>query len=206
MVLVVAAMSAAAGALGYAVSKSRATDSAAQLTSAVSTADAVELQTACRTRWSEQVRVAFAADAVLDQWQLHLDAMNQFVAGDITLDQLLAFWKRSQVAAEQNVDFFAAVDRDLRSSTVRCRVDPYQRQGTLGTCAAATSAFARALMAARTAVQSWEHHMADLVALQSGGLTAEAASDMWSGSSGDSQRELRTYADRTALALNLSCP
>lgn len=118
----------------------------------------------------------------MDQWTVHVGAMNKLVVGEITLAQATAFWDSTRVGAHQRIRSF---DRAVASVT-RDGVDCPEPQ-LLGTaastdiraCSAYVAAAMRTLDAARTAITTWRHHVEDMDRLRLGKLSPADATRMW---------------------------
>lgn len=165
----------------------------------------------CQALFARQARVALVADASLDQWRLHIDAMNQLVAGDITLAQATKYWEDTRVGAHHNAREFRLLDAGLRASTLRCTVpdhlvgaSPSTKQSLAG-CETATNGFAKSMAAARVAVATWVHHIHDMNALRAGRITAAQATAMWTQSWHTGAHQLKHYDRRAARALHQDC-
>jgi hypothetical protein len=122
-----------------------------------------------------------AAGPAMDQWEVHVGAMNRLVVGAITLQQATAFWNQTRVGAKGRIADFHSADRIARRVDVTCPVRR-PRAGmapALRSCVEQVNANARALAAARTAVDTWEMHVGDMERLRSGKLSPAAATTMW---------------------------
>lgn len=220
LIVLIALMSAATGAVTWALARNSDPAPAARAPSATGTTSSTSQKPratavsatleACRTLWAWQVSDVLAADASLDQWRLHIDAMNQLTSGEITLTQATDYWQRTRLGAHRRVNDFRQVDRKLQSSSVRCgpgtgaRGAGEQRQ-RLHACRSATDALSAALAAARVSIATWEHHIMDMDALRDGEITAEEATTMWLQTWRVGAGELRTYDKRAAEALHRHC-
>jgi hypothetical protein len=158
--------------------------------------------TRCRTVELAQQAPMRAARPALDQWQVHVGAMNKLVAGTITLDQANAFWNQTRVGAARHVDaFLRAVHAYHRRGSGSC-VRPEQvpdTATTLYTCAAAVAVRDDALEAAKRAARTWKRHVGQMEMLRMGHLSPARATQMWLASWRAGQRQLTTY-DHTLRA------
>lgn len=225
LAVVIAAMSAGAGAIGWKIADNRASEAGsddqptatgthsgathdptadvspdASATTAPATAEIEE----CRAWWARQVQVELAGDAALDQWRLHIDAMNQLVAGEITLEQATAYWNDTRVGAHRLADAFRRLDSQLADAAVRCGTDEDAGE-TLDACQAAIDAFDESIAAARVAMTTWEHHITDMDLFRAGKLSAEKATEMWLDSWKVGARELSGYDRRASQARQHDC-
>lgn len=146
----------------------------------------------------------------MDQWRLHIEVMNQLVAGDITLTQATDYWQQTRLGAHRKVDHFRRVDSELQPSAADCASpegvelrDEQRRR--LDACRDATEAFSASLTAARVAIATWEHHIMDMDALRAGDITPAQATTMWLQSWKTGAHQLREYDKRAAVALHGHC-
>ena len=111
---------------------------------------------ACR-RMAEQQDVALGAAAVtLDDWQIHLGAMNKFAAGVVTVDELEGFWEQTEVQAAAGS---APSAPQPGTWTGRPHCPPpgkRMRTAALKNCAEDVESRRRALRAARIAADEWD--------------------------------------------------
>jgi hypothetical protein len=158
----------------------------------------------CRALFAQELQAQLAADASMSQWQLHIDAMNQLVAGKITLAEATAYWASTRKGAIHRVERFRRLDARLARSDYQCtsggRADP-----ALAACVHATRAVGRALHAARTATTTWRHHIREMEMLRSGDLSPTRALNMWLAMWRDGQDQVERYGDRTMRSLHARC-
>jgi hypothetical protein len=119
-----------------------------------------------------------AADASIDQWELHIDAMNQLVGGEITLDQARKFWAKSKVASKEKARAFRDVDGRHRNSELDC-TGPIGADKRRAQCVDRLAAAEQALTEARKAVKQWEHHIHAMDLEAAGKLTPQQVTRMW---------------------------
>ena len=144
---------------------------------------------ACRAVWRAQSAALDAAGRSLEQWRIHVDAMNRLVAGEITLAQAQAFWNRTRLGAAARVARFedaagryadAAPDCARSSSTRSSSTRNSSTRGhPLAACVAGVRARARAIEAGRVAITTWKHHIMDMNMLRAGQITPQQATTMW---------------------------
>ena len=136
-----------------------------------------------------------AAGPALDQWEVHVGAMNRLVVGAITLKQATAFWNQTRVGAKGRIADFHRADRVPRRLDVTCPMHRVHTHGSpaLRACVRQVGADRRALEAARTSVHTWEMHVADMERLRSGKLSPAAATTMWLSMWQQGVKELRDY-------------
>jgi len=169
-----------------------------------------EQLTRCRRLFSREVDVLDAAAASMDQWRLHIAAMNDLVAGRITLEQANKFWESTRVGALRNVAQFKRADTSLRGAGLGCTVPTdaaatKRVRDTVTECMAATLRYAATIDVARDAVGTWLHHIHEMEALRNGQATPQQALNAWLRKWRLGAQQLRTYDARTAEALTYSC-
>ena len=143
-------------------------------------------------------RVSQALSAVrpaLEQWQVHVDAMNQLVVGEITLQQATSFWNRTRVGARHKVHGFRETMADVRSDGVDCVAPDLLApdEGDLRACARRVGAEVAVLRAARTSIDTWDRHIEDMDMLRLGRLSPEEATSMWLSMWHQGVRDLEAY-------------
>jgi hypothetical protein len=132
----------------------------------------------------------------MDQWEIHIGAMNKLVVGAITLPQATAFWNQTRVGAQHRIDSFHAAIRTLRGSGVDCPSPGLLDKASssdLRSCARHVHAELRALEAARTAVNTWDMHVKDMERLRTGKLSPTVATQMWLSMWQRGQDQLKVY-------------
>jgi hypothetical protein len=122
-----------------------------------------------------------AAEPAMDQWEVHVGAMNKLVVGAITLQQATAFWNQTRVGAHRQIAEFHHAMAALRRHGVDCpapgMLAPASRP--LRTCARQVAADVQALRAARTSVTTWDKHVRQMEMLRMGMMSPAKASRMW---------------------------
>jgi hypothetical protein len=136
-----------------------------------------------------------AARPALRQWQVHVDAMNQLVVGEITLQQATEFWNRTRVGAQRRVEDFDDSWAALRRQGVDCPTPSLMAPATpaLRPCAEHVEAQVRVLQAARTSINTWREHVRHMDMLRLGMLSPEKATEMWLSMWRQGVRDLKTY-------------
>jgi hypothetical protein len=150
-----------------------------------------------------------AARPALQQWDVHVDAMNQLVVGEITLQQATTFWNQTRVGAQRNVDRFQKAWSALERTGVDCPAP-----GLLGPAPAAVSSCSRLVEAelgvartARTSIDTWDTHVQHMDMLRMGVLSPEKATEMWLSMWRRGMRDLDAYrAAARNPALDVECP
>jgi len=127
------------------------------------------------------VPLAFARPA-MDQWAVHVGAMNKLVVGAITLPQATAFWNQTRVGAYRRIARFKDADSEVEQQGVDCpapRLLGADAAPELVSCARRVAAELQALRNARAAISTWNDHMRDMDQLRAGTLSPTAATKMW---------------------------
>lgn len=146
------------------------------------TASSVQMMTEqCRSVWTAQSRAVRTASGSLAQWELHVDAMNQLVAGKITLAQATAFWERTRHGALARVARFLAADARLSARRPDCVQLASVRTGpaALRSCMRRVDARDELVALAARSIATWTHHIHDMDRLLAGQITPEQATKMW---------------------------
>lgn len=147
-----------------------------------------------------------AAGPALEQWKVHVDAMNQLVVGEITLQQATDFWNRTRVGAQHKVAGFRDTMAQVRQQGVDCPDPDLLAPGSrrLPGCARQVSAEVAVLRAARTSIDTWARHITDMDRLRMGDLSQDDATRMWLSMWHQGVRDLDAYraARRRADALD----
>lgn len=153
----------------------------------------------CRRADADLAAPLQAANAAMDQWEVHIGAMNKLVVGAISLQQANAFWNQTRVGAHRHLDRFHAADRAVPA--VSCpapdRVRPHASPA-LRSCVRRVAADQRALAAARTTLATWGMHVKDMDMLRMGHMTPAQATQMWLASWHSGTRQLHAYRDAEA--------
>ena len=150
-----------------------------------------------------------AARPALRQWDVHVDAMNKLVVGEITLQQATTFWNQTRVGAQRNVDRFQKAWSALERTGVDCPAP-----ALLGPAPAAVRSCSRLVEAelgvartARTSIDTWDTHVQHMDMLRMGVLSPEKATEMWLSMWRRGMRDLDAYrAAARNPALDVECP
>ena len=150
-----------------------------------------------------------AARPALRQWDVHVQAMNKLVVGEITLAQATRFWDQTRVGAQRNVAGFRTAWSELERTGVDCPA-----AGLMGpapdavrSCSRLVQAEMGVLRTARTSIDTWDVHVQHMDMLRMGTMSPEEATEMWLTMWRRGVRDLGAY--RTATqdpALGLACP
>jgi hypothetical protein len=163
----------------------------------------------CRSAWAAQEAPLKTAAASLAQWQVHVDAMNQLVAGEITLTEATAFWEQTRIEAAEKVAAFSSADMEYLATDPTCRTplvaDDTVDVDDLSTCEAAVEARDEVLDAARVSIRTWHHHIIDMDLLRAGELSPELALELWQRYWKQGDEELRAYRRELGETAPLSC-
>ena len=150
-----------------------------------------------------------AAQPALRQWDVHVDAMNKLVVGEITLQQATAFWNQTRVGAQRNVDRFQKAWTALERTGVDCPAP-----ALLGPATAAVRSCSRLVegelgvaRTAKTSIDTWDTHVQHMDMLRMGVLSPEKATEMWLSMWRRGMRDLDAYrAAARNPALEVECP
>jgi hypothetical protein len=146
-------------------------------------------QPAAPSRMDRCVDAAYAltrpllqARPAMDQWAVHVGAMNKLVVGEITLAQATAFWNQTRVGAHHRIRTFDRAMTSVARDGVDCPRPPLLGTGAgadVRACSAKVAAEIRTLDLARTAITTWRHHVDAMDQLRLGKLSPTAATQMW---------------------------
>jgi hypothetical protein len=175
-----------------------------------------DLLAACAGTRQAISHVLDAVGPAMTQWSTHIDAMNQLVAGKITLAQANEFWAQTRMGAHHRFDTYTARDRRLRQSGALEECPPPSAGSSAGSasgssagltaCEQAVQASARTLAAARTTLTRWGEHIRDMDRLRAGTLDPAMAQQMWLSMWRKGEAEVRAYRERDRLSSALHCP
>jgi hypothetical protein len=121
----------------------------------------------CQATRDAQAEPLHAAATSLNQWQVHVKATDQLVAGKITLDQAQASWVRTRVQAVQRVRRFHRADATYTAGQYTCpplvtSEDPPPSLTAVSACRRDIAERGDVLRAARVAIDTWHHHVMDM--------------------------------------------
>ncbi len=131
---------------------------------------------ACQGNFHQQLSAAQAAAVSLNQWREHIQAMNQLVAGLITLDRATQYWNQTRKGAMHKVAAFEHLQQQLTASGC---AQPATGGHRLALCDRATTAYQRVLDAAGTTIATWQMHIDDMESLRNGQITPQRATRLW---------------------------
>lgn len=118
----------------------------------------------------------------LDQWSVHVGAMNKLVVGAITLPQATAFWNQTRVGARAAIKDFERADRAVKRQGLDCpppRLLGSRSAPEVRACSHYVGALLDELDTARTAITTWDHHVQAMDMLRMGKLSPARATQMW---------------------------
>jgi hypothetical protein len=163
----------------------------------------------CRSAWAAQAAPLNTAATALAQWQVHVDAMNQLAAGEITLAEATAFWEQSRIEAAENVAAFSSADVQYVAADPSCRAplvaDDTAAVEELMACEDAVEARDEVLDAARVSIRTWHHHIIDMDLLRAGELSPEVALELWRRYWKQGVEELAAYREQLGETALMSC-
>lgn len=153
-----------------------------------------------------QTSLLAAVDPALDQWEVHIGAMNQLVTGALTLQQATEFWDQTRVGAARNLDGYRLARTEFAGRTVRCPPPTASESSPdLRACAAAVAARNRALRLADVTLATWRVHVHHMEMLRQGEMTPEEATRLWLQSWRQGDREVRAYRSAAEAADQRAC-
>jgi len=147
-----------------------------------------------------------AATPAMDQWSVHIGAMNKLVVGAITLAQANAFWASTRTAAHQKIHQFQVADNRARSLTVTCPPAALVDDATAFGCARTAAQQGAALDAVRSAIRTWKRHVHDMEMLRMGHMSGAMATQMWLASWHRGVAQLRAYQQALDRVPGDACP
>jgi hypothetical protein len=161
----------------------------------------------CREVYDAQSAPLAAARPALDQWAVHIGAMNKLVLGVISLRQAQRFWNQSRLGAMRSIAAYQqARHRFVTGLTARC---PQWRSPDARSherpCVRAAGLRARQLAAADVAIRTWRHHVHDMERLRRGTLSPADATAMWLEMWHRGVRQLHDYRAAARAAAAVSC-
>lgn len=165
----------------------------------------------CRDAWRLQGSDLRAARASLDQWNLHVTAMNQLVAGEITVQRARQFWSNTRRGAKERLFDFHQADRRYTHADESCsKAYAVRAETTINTnlnhCATAMVSRDKVLSYARIALDTWQEHIQQMEAFSAGKVTPAQQSQMWVQMWHAGQYQMREYRDAINEAKDAACP
>ena len=136
-----------------------------------------------------------AARPSLDQWAVHVGAMNKLVVGEITLQQATDFWERTRLGAQRRIADFRDAMTSLRRRGVDCPSSALLAPGAraLPGCVRQVEAQVGAVRAATTSIDTWDQHVQHMDMMRLGQLSPEDATRMWLSMWQQGVRDLDAY-------------
>lgn len=167
----------------------------------------------CEQVHTMQTPVLRAAAASLAGWSVHVDAMNQLVAGEITLAQASAFWNRTRREAAGLLDRYNDAAATYAARTIRCpaaaatdaHADQADNAAQAIDCQKAVSSRNAVLRRARAALATWRKHVHHMEMLRAGNLSPARAVRLWQSSWRAGVNELRAYDEARRAAVGDTC-
>jgi len=132
----------------------------------------------------------------VDQWEIHVGAMNKLVVGAITLQQATAFWNQTRVGARHRITAFDRAWTRVRRQGLDCPPSallPASAPRELRSCAREVAADLRVLDAARSAMDTWSRHVRAMEMLRMGKVSPATATQMWLAMWQRGQQEIVAY-------------
>jgi Mrp family chromosome partitioning ATPase len=164
----------------------------------------------CRSTRDAQKAPLKTAKKSMRQWQVHITAMNQLVAGKITLDQANRFWEQTRLQAAHKVHRFHHADRAYQDGQHSCPLvitaaNTEANQHALSACHHNIAQRNDTLRAARVAIDSWHHHVMDMNSLRAGTLSPARAIQLWNKYWKQGVEELHHYRTQLRQTDNQHC-
>ncbi len=164
----------------------------------------------CHSTWQAQAEPLGAAAKSIDQWQVHVSAMNQLVAGKITLDQANAFWNKTRKHAAHNVRRFQRADKAYADGDHSCPmvVTAANNEGSLTALSDCRREIAQredVLKAARAAIATWHDHVMDMNMMRNGSMSPTRALQLWNKYWKLGVSELKDYRSQLRQAGKPNC-
>ena len=150
-----------------------------------------------------------AARPALRQWDVHVDAMNKLVVGEITLQQATAFWNQTRLGAQRNVDRFRKAWTALERTGVDCPAPALlgPAPAAIRSCSRLVEAELGVARTAKTSIDTWDTHVHHMDMLRMGTLSPEKATEMWLSMWRRGVRDLDAYrAAARNKQLDTECP
>ena len=160
----------------------------------------------CQEVFSAQEAPLQTAARSLGQWEIHIGAMNQLVAGTITLRQARRFWEQTRAGAAQRLERYDAAMDEWRERLARCPGPEQVRQGEGRIrCSRAVAARATTIRAAATSVELWREHVHHMEMLRDGEISPAEATQQWLASWREGDRELEAYGQARLRSAGKAC-
>ena len=163
----------------------------------------------CREVFQAQSAPLKAAAVAMDQWEVHIGAMNKLVVGAITLKQATQFWNQTRVGASENLKSFASARELYQQRSSRCpepnsslakAISPERRA-----CYRAVAARHDALRLGLVSLETWKGHVHHMEMLRRGEMTPQEATQLWLQSWHQGNDELRAYRAAARAAKGKIC-
>jgi hypothetical protein len=162
----------------------------------------------CQEVFKAQNAPLLAAAASLDQWEVHIGAMNKLVTGAITLKQATQFWNQTRVGAATKLKSFAAAREEFRHRSARCPAPRSSEAGVVPerrACYRAVAARHQTLRLATVSLATWQLHVHHMEMLRRGEMSAQEATRLWLQNWHDGNDELRAYRAAARAAQGRTC-
>jgi hypothetical protein len=160
----------------------------------------------CEKVVAEQATPLLAAARSLGQWEIHVGAMNQLVAGAISLEEAQRYWEQTREGAERRLAAYDSAMEEWRQRGARCpRPENLRPRSRAAKCIHAVEGRTRALRAAATSLKTWREHVHHMEMLRDGTMSPEEATRLWLASWRAGDRELQVYGQASREAASLSC-
>ncbi len=155
----------------------------------------------CVQLFDHELAATAAAHASIAQWKMHIDAINQLMAGQISRYQAQQRWSQTRRGAVHKVRAFEVLRQQLAGP--RCPANSPSGRG-LGACHLATSAYADVVQAARTTIHVWMMHIDQMENMPATAITSSQVR-MWNHMWDLGQRRLGQYHHLLGQAQRHTC-
>ena len=159
----------------------------------------------CRSVYDTQTAPLRAAAVSLDQWEVHIGAMNKLVVGAISLPQARQFWGQTRVGAHAKLHEFATTRSDYDRRIYHCAGPGTQDKPVLEECHRAVVSRGQTLHLATVSLATWEEHVHHMEMLRRGEMTPQEATDLWLQSWRQGVREVEAYRAAARADRGLTC-
>jgi hypothetical protein len=152
-------------------------------------------------------------EGAIQQWRIHVDAMTNLTAGEINLQDAVAFWDSTRIEGKRTLRLFNRIDAAYVAARAQCQ-SPAAVQGShsnaatdLESCRQRQAATDVVLADARRTLAHWKMHIKDMDALRAGKLAPKPAIRKWHQMYRRGKVELARYdADHRKLDQSPNCP
>lgn len=155
---------------------------------------------ACETVVASADQAIRAAESGVTHWGEHIQARTELIAGEITLDDTNAIFKRTRLAGPEDLEVFDAANEAYEEVGETCDdLDPAQVsdewQETAQACVDREPVAAGTVDAAAAVIDDWRSHQANMRRHASGDMTSTMAQQEWIEAWTNAPPQLDAYDD-----------